>query len=385
MHYAVPALLARAGMLQRFYTDVCADVGLLPRLARLLPPAVRPSAVKRLLGRRVPAEIDRRAIRDCGAGQLLASLAGRGRAVDDCLIDLMRRDRFGGANALYTVLVNSDLDLVREARAQGIKVAHEVMISPDVGLWLREERDRFPGLEPQDSAEEIDGGRARDAEKYGLVDRILVPSQFVRDAVLALGASAERVVTVPYGVDSSWLDAVPRPQPGRLLFVGSVGLRKGVHYLAEATRLRRDRGVAVDVRVVGPVSPDLIRNPLFAGPTYVGRVLRDEVRQEFLAADVFVLPSIGEGSATVTYEALACGLPVVTTPNAGSVVRDGVDGFVVPVRDSAALADRIEQVVTDRALRHRLSQDARARASEFTWERYGDRLIAALQTLGGVP
>jgi glycosyltransferase involved in cell wall biosynthesis len=83
----------------------------------------------------------------------------------------------------------------------------------------------------------------------------------------------------------------------------------------------------------------------------------------------------------VTYEALACGLPVVTTPNAGSVVRDGVEGFVAPVRDSAALADRIEQIVADRSLRDRLSRNARARASEFTWERYGERLVGALQGL----
>ena len=78
-------------------------------------------------------------------------------------------------------------------------------------------------------------------------------------------------------------------------------------------------------------------------------------------ADIFVLPSIEEGSALVTYEAMACGLPVVTTPNAGSVVRDGVEGFIVSIRDPDALAERIESV----ALRCRFAaRDGLCRANK---------------------
>jgi glycosyltransferase involved in cell wall biosynthesis len=110
-------------------------------------------------------------------------------------------------------------------------------------------------------------------------------------------------------------------------------------------------------------------------------VPRADIKKEFLAADVFVLPTIAEGSALVTYEALACGLPVITTPNCGSVVRDGIDGFIVPVRNVEALADAIERVVSDRTLRATLSANARERAKEFTWARYGERLIDALSSL----
>ena len=389
MHYAVPAILARAAMLHRLYTDICADIGLLPQTLRLWPKAWRPTMVDRLLGRQVPQVVDRRAIRQCGAGAVFAQwvhariTGSEEGAIDDCVMALARRDKFGGANALYTVLINSDLDLVREARQLGIKVVHEVMLSPDVGLWVREERDRYAGIEDPYGLEEVERGRARDHEKYQLADLILVPSIFARDAVLALGAPPERVTVVPYGVDASWLDEVPRPQPGRVLFVGAVGLRKGVPYLAEAMRILRRRGVKCEVRVVGPVEPELAANPAFEGPTYVGSVPRSEMRREFLQADLFVLPSVAEGSATVTYEALACGLPVVTTHNAGSVVRDGADGFIVPIRDAKTLADRIEEIVSNRELRGRLSAQARERAREYTWERYGERLIAAVLRVGG--
>ena len=75
-------------------------------------------------------------------------------------------------------------------------------------------------------------------------------------------------------------------------------------------------------------------------------------------ADVFVLPSICEGSATVIYEAIGYGLPVVTTPNAGSVVRDGVEGFVVPIRDVAAIIQSLDRLSSDPQLRLEMSHRA---------------------------
>jgi len=76
----------------------------------------------------------------------------------------------------------------------------------------------------------------------------------------------------------------------------------------------------------------------------------------------------------VTYEAMACGLPVVTTPNAGSVVRDGVEGFIVSIRDPDALAERIDQLRSDADLRREMGYAARTRATQFTWEIRGETL-----------
>ncbi len=101
---------------------------------------------------------------------------------------------------------------------------------------------------------------------------------------------------------------------------------------------------------------------------------RTEVKEEFRKADIFILPSLFEGSAEVTYEALATGLPVITTAATGSVVRDGVEGFIIPERDPHALAERIRQLVEDRPLRDRMAAAAKARARDFTWKQYGARL-----------
>ena len=177
MSYAVPALLARAGMLERFYTDICADVGLLRRLGSMWPERMRPRPVASgwawdagCRGRSLARERadSSRGIRtrwhcagDTGPQRYAQALgphrkpdtapvAGRMRYLngwtepDRRLIDLVRSDGFAGANALYTVLINSDLDLLREARARGIRTVHEVMIGPDVGRWVQEEQASFP-------------------------------------------------------------------------------------------------------------------------------------------------------------------------------------------------------------------------------------------------
>jgi glycosyltransferase involved in cell wall biosynthesis len=391
MSYAVPALLARAGMLERFYTDVCADVGVLRDLGRMWPQRMRSRPVARLLGRRLPPEIPPLKVRQAPlsscARLTLRQFPFAQRHLngwtepDRPLIELVRRDGFAGANALYTVLINSDLDLLRAARARGIRTVHEVMIGPDVGHWVWEEQTLFPGIEENVAPEQIRAGNERDARKYGLSDLILVPSEFVRRAVLEVGGDPERIATVPYGLDERWLDQVSEPVPGRVLFVGSVGLRKGSHYLAAASRVLERRRVPCEVRVVGPYRPGTISHPVFHGPTYVGQVPRSRVIDEFRRADVFVLPTLCDSFALVHLEAMACGVPVITTPNCGSVVRDGVDGFVVPIRDAEAIADTIELLLADRALRERMGQNARARAREFTWERYGERLLGALNRL----
>jgi glycosyltransferase involved in cell wall biosynthesis len=141
------------------------------------------------------------------------------------------------------------------------------------------------------------------------------------------------------------------------------------------------KNTSLEFRVAGNVAPRISARPECRRLKFLGRVPRDQIAGEYQQADVFVLPSLAEGSAEVTYEALAAGLPVITTRASGSVVRDRVEGRIVPERDPAALADAIEQVVGDRALRDRMAVAARARARDYTWPRYGERLIGALRSM----
>jgi glycosyltransferase involved in cell wall biosynthesis len=341
-----------------------------------------------MFGRTLPLNLSAAKVRQV-RGSVVASHIGRKigfktrtSSVSDAVIKRARDDQFGGANAIYTVIVNDDIDLCEEAKARGYRIVHEAMLNPDIGLHLAEEHQRFPEVPwTIPSLDQVEDGRERDRRKYEIADLILVPSEFVYRSVIALGADPSKVEIVPYGIDRSWLDAKPQPIPGRVLFVGSVGLLKGSHYLAAAARILAGRGVSCDIRVVGSVTKHQMRDPLFEGPNYVGKIPRASVQSEFLAADVFVLPTLSDGFALAHLEALACAVPVITTPNCGSVVRDGIDGFIVPIRDPEALADAIERIVTNPNLRSRMSQNARARAREHTWEKYGERLLHAFSKL----
>jgi hypothetical protein len=218
-----------------------------------------------------------------------------------------------------------------------------------------------------------------------LADRILVPSRHIAETLARYGTPAERIQVVPYAADTRRFRPDPAKRHGEgctFLFAGGINQRKGIRDLLEAWRLIRRPGWRLQLLGALPRDP----GPLAAYLDEVellGRVGHAEVPARMATADVFVFPSLFEGSAVVTYEALACGLPSVVTPSAGSVVRDSEEGYVVPVRDVAALAERMERLGADPGLRAAMSVAARARAEEFDWARYHAAVIGALRDVGG--
>jgi len=94
-----------------------------------------------------------------------------------------------------------------------------------------------------------------------------------------------------------------------------------------------------------------------------------------------VLPSLADGFGMVVPQAMACGLPVIVTENVGAadIVTDGVDGYVVPIRDVAALKEKIRYLYEDPAARQRMSAAAVKKAGRhLSWDVYGDRLVSWL-------
>ena len=119
---------------------------------------------------------------------------------------------------------------------------------------------------------------------------------------------------------------------------------------------------------------------------FLGSVPQAQLPAIMSSSHVMVLPSIEEGLALVQGQALACGCPVLATPNTGSedLFSDGVEGFIVPVRDPAALADRLQLLADDPALQRRMSEAALARVKRLGgWRHYGDLWEALLLRLTG--
>lgn len=229
--------------------------------------------------------------------------------------------------------------------------------------------------------EEMHWLHERRLRDIALADHILVPSEHIADRLVAHGTPRSKVSVVPYAADTRRFQPEPDKTHGAgctFLFAGGITQRKGIKYLLEAWRKVRRPGWRLQLlgplpRDPGPLSGYLDEVEL------LGRVGHSDVPTRMSKADVFVFPSLFEGSAVVTYEALACGLPSIVTPNAGSVVREGLDGFVVAPRDIESLADRMERLGNDPGLRESMSRSARVRALEFDWPRYHASVLAQLQ------
>ena len=388
MHYAVPRVLHSAGLLERFFTDICAQKGW-PRLLKLMPVALQPAGLRRLSSRivddvsvdRITAfnsfglEYSRRRSRATNPTESTAVYLWAGKR----FCELVIQAGLGEASGVY-VFNSAGLELLEYARNSGLKTVMEQTIAPtEIELAiLARETAVHPGWEPSASRNEFANElAAREKTEWESADIILCGSEFVRQGIADCGGPAERCKVVPYGVNGNIRRAhIPEDGPLRVLTVGAVGLRKGAPYILAAAQAL---GAKTKFRLAGRISlTDAARETFAKHAELTGPVGRAEIGKLYGEAEVFLLPSLCEGSATATYEALAAGLPVITTPNAGSVVRDGIDGFVVPVADANAIVEKLELLAGDRALLASMSANALRRASEFTLEGYSRRLLEAI-------
>ncbi len=247
---------------------------------------------------------------------------------------------------------------------------------------LSEERQLNPEFADSISATTKEWALKRCTKEAIVADWVLAASEYVRDSLIMNGVSSSRIVICQYGVDTERFRPVVKvddDRPFQILFVGQLSQRKGIQYLLEAVKgLRLEKAELVLMGGVA-VSGEGLKSyeGLFR---HIRHVPYSEVPQYYQSADIFVYPSLHEGSALAIYEALASGLPVITTPNSGSVVRDGVEGFIVPIRDVDALKEKILLLYQNKELRDQMGLQARKRAESFTWQAYRQRLGALVQS-----
>lgn len=250
---------------------------------------------------------------------------------------------------------------------------------------LREEYDRwgipFKGIDPRIIE--------REEAEYAEADRITVASTFAMRSFLEQGVPAEKLRKVPYGVDLSLFQPAGQPSAGRfdVLFVGNLTLQKGIPYLVEA--FRKIDHPRKSLTLVGSPDRRLIEALSRAGAwideaRVVGHVPKPELKRLISRSHVLVLPSVQDGFGLVLAEAMACGCVVIGTQNTGApdLVTEGQDGFVVPTRDSDALAAKL-QFLADRPDQcAAMGQIALRRVErEEGWRIYGDRTASVYQEI----
>lgn len=263
--------------------------------------------------------------------------------------------------------------LIRKLKAEGMRVLLDVPIAPQTYSQRMNRSGQAPFL--------LDDQQLIDIEltAFSEADLLIAPSQFVADELVLAGVARERIVVIEFGAEIPTMPEEEgeenRKLKDRLDFciVGALGPRKGVLELLEAwsdPAFDQDRlhlcgrvfpGVASRISACGS---DNILTPGFIKPA-----------EYFQHCDVFVLPSWLEGSAKAVYEAMASGLPAIVTASTGSIVRDGIDGFVIEPGDVSALRERMLWFKAHPEKIQEMGANARKRVSEFTWERYAQRVI----------
>lgn len=217
-----------------------------------------------------------------------------------------------------------------------------------------------------------------------LTDRLIVLSEEAKRTYLSEGVPESKVVVVSCGVDFEKYTfensgGKEKNSKFRVLMVADCTILKGLQYLLEAWK--HFLSPEFELNVVGYLDP-CVKKMVKKYPQYQNVFYRGHTDPipYYQQADVFVLPSLSEGSAKVIYEALASGIPSIVTDRCGSghLIEDGKNGLIVPIRDKEALAEKIEYLYQHPGERREMGRLSQEKVSRFTWEKFGQNMVKVL-------
>ncbi len=376
-HYSIPLVCHKQGTLVRFHTDYW----------NAIPPDLAPLAgrlggkpIRRLLGRQHD-ELPRHLVRSHTLPAIYWDIRLRASARRSDLFENHARwgESFArrvaaslGAEEFSTFFgfSSASLEAMRAARKLGaLAVLDDIAPVHLEDEVIAEEQRRFPRLE---SRTEATPRRylARLEEEWEEADRILVNSKWTREALRIRGVPEQKMHVIPIVYELS--EAVGKTKMRRhderlrVLWLGTLCLRKGFQYALEAARLLD--GEPVDFTFAGPTDIDLRSISWPDNSRYVGQVARLDAKALWDSHHLFILPTLSDGFAITQLEAIAHGLPAIVTPCCGDVVEDGRSGLIVPPRNPRAVADAILRVLTGEIDLEAASLFAQTRATSFSME-----------------
>jgi alpha-maltose-1-phosphate synthase len=274
----------------------------------------------------------------------------------------------------------------RAARRKGVTTLYELPLGYYRGVAeeINRARKERPSLQPQ-AYVEPPWKQARKAEELRLADAVIVPCQWALDSLRFSDADDQRpVIKVPYGtpVDEVAARSAAPDGPFTVLFAGHIGLRKGVPHLLEAWEKLQLKNARLWLAGSLNLPKEYLRRHA-ASFDYLGAIPRVELLERMRQADLLVFPSLAEGFGLVIGEAMACGVPVLTTVNTGGpeLIEDGRQGWCVAAHAVEPLAERLEWAWQHREALAGMGQEARRRAEQWSWADYRRELIARLSPL----
>ena len=224
--------------------------------------------------------------------------------------------------------------------------------------------------------------REASIEELSLADYIFLISEFAKQTFIKAGFDDKKLFVMGRGVDlNRFAPDKLKKDKFRVLFVGRICIRKGVQYLLEAWKGLDLKNA--ELLLVGNIEdnfrPILAKYNDIKNIVFTGFLKKPE--EAYKRSTVFAFPSLEEGGAKATYEAMASSLPQITTENSASVVRDGIDGFIIPIRDSKAMKEKILYFYENPESVARMAANALENIKHHSWESYRNRLINTYKKL----
>lgn len=387
---AVLAGLQRASVLEAFVTPLAWQVGgLLDKSAFALPVVGR--KLRRLLANRsLPADLTGVAVHTYPGHETVRLLGAR------LTSDAIRADKLwwraersfdnyvarrwaGRAPFLYGFEAASAVSFQQQKRAGGWTILNQLIgHHATIHHHLEQEFACYP-----DAITAYDRHLMKSAPRLNALkdqqiadsDLIIANSEFVKQTFVEAGVEAGKIIVIA-GAGPT-LPQVPPPSldtagPVVFLNAGSQSIRKGIPYLLEAWR-GLDTRAGAELWLIGKntLPPRLFEN--LPGTVAIRPPMpRQELFATYQKASVLVLPSLCEGFALVILEAMAHGLPVITTPNSGcgNFVEDGVNGWVIPARDVARLTEKMHWCLENPAALREMGRVSQRKAAAWTWDTY---------------
>ena len=217
------------------------------------------------------------------------------------------------------------------------------------------------------------------ADEPRQADGIVVASNYTAGTLIENGIPESKIKVIPYGISTDrFIKRTSRP-PGKglkAIFIGSMVQRKGLSYLLEAIHLLNDEDIELVICGRGFTDDRLLDKYKHKQITVKKNLSYNLLLQEMYSSDVFIFPTLCEGFAHVILEAMATGLPVITTNRCcgPDIIEEGKHGFIVPANDSKELATRIAWAAANKEALYNMGQAAAEQSAEFTWDQFRKKI-----------
>ena len=265
----------------------------------------------------------------------------------------------------------ASLDTIRALKRENIKIFREMINCHERSAKIiLDDAYRRLGLAPAHLI--TDASAVSEQATLEAVDYVFCPSAMVEASLLENGLPASKLVSASYGWDPQRFSGsgqlLPPCEGVTAVFAGSICVRKGCHLLLDYWARSNVRGRLVLAGVLEPAIRERCSG-LLGRPDVVVLDYVNDVGALYRSADVFLFPTLEEGSPLVIYEACGCGLPVITTPmGMGRIVRHNQEGFVLDPYDSEGWVEAIRTLAEDGGLRKLMGTAAAQRARSFHWD-----------------